>query len=194
MELLSLWAAGFYLLNKICFSIAETQAEVRKRKLIIIGWVVYILGVPAWFIILMKNNNWIAASMELGGIPAMLLGLYYAIYHQKTLNKTADRTTSLITYCFIVVGVSYSIYTHGGLSAITQWLEIGVMIGFLLGGYLLAKKNHYGWLFFMLMNISMGTLMLLQDKLILAIQQMVSLGFVAYGFYRATTAKRVEAR
>jgi nicotinamide riboside transporter PnuC len=65
---------------------------------------------------------------------------------------------------------------------LTQILEIGVMIGFLLGSYLLAKNRSRGWLFFMLMNVSMGSLMLLQDKPILAFQQAVSLCFVVYGY------------
>ena len=56
------------------------------------------------------------------------------------------------------------------------------MIGFLLGSYLLAQNNNKGWLFFLLMNGSMATLMSLQAKPLLATQQLVSLGFVLYGF------------
>ncbi len=56
------------------------------------------------------------------------------------------------------------------------------MIGFLLGSYLLAKNNRKGWLFFMAMNMSMATLMLIQEKPLLSLQQMVSLSFVIYGF------------
>ncbi|CAG9296413.1 hypothetical protein [Celerinatantimonas diazotrophica] len=63
----------------------------------------------------------------------------------------------------------------------TQVFEIGVMIGFLLGGYLLAKDNINGWFCFSLMNLSMRMLMLIQHKPILAIQQVVSLAFVLFG-------------
>ena len=56
------------------------------------------------------------------------------------------------------------------------------MIGFLTGSYLLAKNNIYGWLFFMLMNGSMASLMLIQDKPFLSVQQLISLCFVIYGF------------
>ncbi len=55
------------------------------------------------------------------------------------------------------------------------------MVGFLLGSYLLAKRNPNGWLLFMLMNGSMAALMLLRDKPILSIQQILFLCFVIYG-------------
>ena len=57
----------------------------------------------------------------------------------------------------------------GGLFYLTN--KIGVMIGFLLGSYLLAKNKTYGWLFFMIVNASMGTLMIIQNKPILAFQR-----------------------
>jgi len=66
------------------------------------------------------------------------------------------------------------------------------MIGFLLGSYLLAKNKTYGWLFFMLMNGSMGTLMIIQNKPILALQQTVSLCFVVYGFITAIKFSRIQ--
>jgi len=99
---------------------------------------------------------------------------------------------SFFTYAFIIFGTSYSIYDYHGITSISQCLEIGVMIGFLLGSYLLAKNKTYGWLFFMLMNGSMGTLMIIQSKPILAIQQAVSFCFVVYGFIIATKTDRMQ--
>jgi|GEM_PF-6964096 len=49
-----------------------------------------------------------------------------------------------------------------------------------------------GWLFFMIMNGSMGTLMIIQNKPILAIQQAVSLCFVVYGFMTAIKVASVK--
>lgn len=46
----------------------------------------------------------------------------------------------------IVIGVSYSLYPFGGITAFSQVLEIGVTIGFLLGSFLLAKRRPSGWL------------------------------------------------
>ena len=179
---LQAWGGGLYLLHKIFFALAEGKSAARKRAMRLIGWTVYILGVPAWVIILVSKHNWIAASIEAGGVPAMLFGLYNVYRDDDIPNRVFDLVASVFTYSFLVLGVSYSIYDYGGLVSTTQLLEIGVMIGFLVGSYLLAKKNAQGWLFFMLMNGSMATLMLLQHKPLLTAQQLTSLCFVIYGY------------
>ena len=152
---------------------------------------IYIAGVPAWVIILISKKDWIAASIEAGGVPAMLFGLLNVYQNRQKPNKVLDIIASAFTYGFLVLGVCYSAYDHGGISSLTQLLEIGVMIGFLLGSYLLAKNNLYGWLFFMLMNASMASLMLIQHKPLLSVQQLVSLCFVIYGF---TVSYRLNKR
>ena len=187
---LQLWGGGLYLLNKVFFALAEGKAEATKRKLRIIGWTVYLLGVPAWVIILISKHDWIAASIEAGGVPAMLFGLLNAYKNTNSPNKVLDLIASLFTYAALVFGVSYSLYDYGGITSVSQLLEMGVMIGFLLGSYLLAKKNSYGWLFFMLMNVSMASLMLIQHKPLLSIQQLASLCFVIYGFTVALKTSR----
>lgn len=190
--LLQLWGGGFYLLNKILFSVAEGREQGLKRRLKIAGWVIYLAGVPAWVIILIGKHNWIAASIESGGVPAMLFGLYNVFHSERRLNQVFDRFASLCTWAAIALGVGYSFYDYGGLSSLTQFLEIGVMVGFLLGSYLLAKSNHKGWLFFMLMNGSMATLMFVQAKPFLAGQQLVSLCFVIYGFIASLRSHRIR--
>jgi hypothetical protein len=179
---LQVWGGGFYLLNKIFFALAEGKKEKIKRQLKIIGWVVYILGVPAWVIILVSKHDWIAASIEAGGVPSMLFGLFTVYQNCASPNKFFDNIAYIFTFIFLILGVSYSVYDYGGITSISQLLEIGVMIGFLIGSYLLAKNNSYGWLFFMLMNGSMASLMLIQNKPFLSIQQLVSLFFAIYGF------------
>jgi nicotinamide riboside transporter PnuC len=179
---LQVWGGGLYLLNKVFFALAEGKTDRTKRKLRIIGWAVYILGVPAWVIILVGKHDWIAASIEAGGLPAMLFGLLNACQKTGSPNKVFDVIASLFTYAALVFGVGYSLYDYGGITSSSQLLEIGVMIGFLLGSYLLARKNPSGWLFFMLMNTSMAALMFIQHKPLLSVQQLVSLCFVIYGF------------
>ena len=180
---LQIWGGGFYLLNKILFSVAETREAQVKRSLKMAGWIIFILGMPPWLIILLGNNNWIIAATEVGAIPAMFLGLYNT-YHN--YNKTAPKLfTSFVTFCtyfFIAVGLTCSIYVHGGITTVTQMLEVAVITGFLLGSYFLAQNNSIGWLFFILMNISTAILMFIHDKPILMAQQLVSLGFVIYGY------------
>lgn len=187
---LQLWGGLFYLTNKICFALAEGKGKNRKRHLKIFGWIIYILGVPAWVTILIIKHDWIAASIEAGGIPAMLFGLVNVYKNNEKPNRLFDIIASFFTYAFIIFGASYSLYDYGGLTSISQLLEIGVMIGFLLGSYLLAKNNTHGWLFFMIMNASMGTLMVIQNKPILAFQQAVSLCFVVYGFIAAIKIRK----
>lgn len=183
--LLQIWGGGCYLSNKALFAIAESrQADLRKR-LRILGWLVYIIGVPAWVIILVGHDNWIAASIEAGGIPAMLLGLYNTMHDHQRQHRWFNHFVSFCTWGSLVFGVAFSVWDNGGLGSLSQMLEMGVMVGFLMGSYLLARGNPVGWLMFMLMNLSMSTLMGLQDKHILMIQQLVSLCFVIYGFRTA---------
>lgn len=183
--LLQIWGGGCYLLNKIFFAIAEKQVSATKRKLKLGGWIIYILGVPAWVIILVGHQNWIAASIEAGGIPAMLLGLYNTYHSNKKPNKVFNIVVSICTYSALTFGVLYSINHHGGIISLSQVLELGVMLGFLLGSYYMAKNNPLGWLFFMLMNLSMASLMFLQEKPILMAQQLLSLCFVVYGLIQS---------
>jgi hypothetical protein len=179
---LQIWGGGFYLSNKIFFAVAEARAKAAKRRFRLAGWIAYILGVPAWVAILAGKHDWIAASIEAGGLPSMLFGLYHAYRNAEVPNKFLHGFAALSTYGFLALGLGFSLYDRGGLVSLSQFLEIGVTIGFLCGSYLLAKRNSRGWLFFLLMNASMGALMLLREKPILAVQQMVSLGFGIYGF------------
>lgn len=187
--LLQIWGGGFYLSNKILLAIAENRPEKSKRLLKLSGWWIYILGVPAWVIILISKQNWIAASVEIGGVPSMLLGLYNVYNRKEVTAKRLGNTVLAVTYVFLVVGVGYSMKEYGGINSVTQLLEIGVIVGFLLGSYFLAKNRSFGWLFFMLMNGSMATLMFIQNKPILSIQQLFSLCFVIYGYILASKSK-----
>ncbi len=188
--LLQIWGGGFYLANKILLACAEGQSKKPKRILKLSGWFIYILGVPAWVIILISKQNWIAASIEIGGVPSMLLGLYSVYRSSVIAPKRLDLFARSVTYIALALGVAYSIREYGGINSTTQLLEIGVMVGFLVGSYLLAGNRACGWLFFLLMNGSMATLMFIQNKPILAIQQLCSLCFVLYGFTAAVKTKR----
>ena len=190
---LQIWGGSFYLINKILFALAEGKKQKTKRNLKINGWAIYILGVPAWVIILFGEQNWIAASIEAGGVPSMFLGLYTVYQNSSSPHRLFDRVASFFTYGSIALGVGFSLFDYGGVTSFSQILEMGVMVGFLLGSYLLAKNNRTGWLFFMLMNGSMAALMLVQQKPLLAVQQIVSLSFVTYGFWVSRKIKPLKS-
>lgn len=115
----------------------------------------------------------------------MILGLVMAWNRLDQVRPWVDWGIKILTYLMIAMGIAYSMYCFGGITAFSQVLEMGVTLGFLLGSYLLAKKNPLGWLFLAEMLISMGTLMYSQDKPVLVFQQAISLVFVIHGFIRA---------
>ena len=189
--ILQIWGGGFYLINKMLFALSENKQDIVKKKFKTLGWIIYILGVPAWVIILVGHQNWIAASIEAGAVPAMLLGLYNTYHDHKKPHKRFNQFVSFSIYGSIVFGLIHSFNLYGGLTSLTQILEIGVMLGFLLGSYYMAKNNANGWLFFMLMNLSMASLMFIQAYPILMAQQLLSFFFVLYGFQQSRQRPQV---
>lgn len=177
---LQFWAGIFYLLNKIFFSFMERGSKaIQKRHWRIWSWAVYLLGLPAWTIIFILERNWIAAALEIGGLPSMAMGLLVAI--KGDVQKSPAWLNYLALIC-IAAGTIYSFYDFGGFSTFNQFLESALTLGYLIGTYLLAKKHSSGYLWFMLMNISCGWLMWIQNYPWLAIQQLISLGFIIDAF------------
>ncbi len=173
--LLQAWGGIFYLLNKIFFSRKERARAENKKKWQVWAWLVYIIGLPAWVIIFISERNWIAAALEAGGAPTMVLGLVIAFRGKGKEPRWLD----YIALVAIVVGLGYSLYDFGGVTAINQVLELGMVTGFLVGTYALAKERPVGYLWFVLMNVSNAILMGIEGYPFLALQQVVSLGFVS---------------
>lgn len=180
---LQVWGGSGYLLAKILLAHAEGLHEDRTWR--IAGWFAYLIGLPAWVILLAGKQNWIASAIEAGGAPALILGLASAWKRCDHVPRGVDWSVKAFTYLMIADGIGYSIYYFKGITTVSQVLEIGVTLGFLLGSYLLAKKHPWGWLLFAEMLISMGMLMYIQDKAVLVFQQGISLVFVINGFIRA---------
>jgi hypothetical protein len=187
---LQIWGGAGYLLAKIFLSHAEGVRDDRNWRLA--GWSLYLLGLPAWVILLAGRQNWIAAANEAGGGPALLLGLVLAWTGRYKAHPAIEWVVRIFTYLMIVIGTGYSLYTFGGITAFSQVLEIGVTVGFLLGSFLLAGRHPSGWLLYALMIVSMGALMFTQGKVILIVQQGVSLVFVILGFFRAVRRGKKE--
>jgi hypothetical protein len=183
------FGGGFYLLNKIFLSFSERALnrgnKAWARKWRILAWTSYLIGLPAWIIILVSWRNWIVASVEASGAPAMILGLVIAL---RGTAKNPPRLLDRLALVCIPLGFGYSLYDFGGITTINQWLEISLVLGFLVGTYLLAKERTSGYLWFALMNISCSWLMWIQDYKWLFLQQLISLAFVADAYI--TTRRR----
>ena len=183
MELfLQLWGGIGYFLAKVLIVRAEFLKNDRNFRLI--GWTAYLLGLPAWVILLASRQNWIAAAIETAGIPSIVLGIVMTWKQSTNPNKCVDWSIRIFTCMMILLGVFYSIYTFNGIRTFSQILEIIIIFGYLLSNYLLAKRNPFAWLMFMVGLISMATLMYIQDKPILCIQQLISLIPVTIGFIK----------
>jgi len=187
--ILQVWGGGCYLANKVCFAFSEGKDTNASNRIRVFGWLAYIFGVPPWVVILVGNQNWIAASIEAGGLPAMFLGLYVSWNRGKRPGRWVYRLVAFLTYAALAFGVVNSLYVNGGITTLSQNLEIGVMFGFLLSGYYMAKDKSVGWLYFILGNTSMAALMYIEEAVILMTQQLISLVFVVYGYRRALQKK-----
>ncbi len=180
----------FYLLNKIFFSFSEhahNRGDIgKKRNWKIASWAVYLIGLPPWVIIFVKERNWIAASVETSGAPAMVLGLVIAI---RGITKKPPRWLDHLAVICIALGFTYSLYDFGGLKTVNQWLEVGLVSGFLIGTYMLAKERSGGYLWYVLMHVACGWLMYIENYPWLFVQQIISLGFIVDA-YRMTQKQR----
>ncbi|WP_319584312.1 hypothetical protein [uncultured Pseudodesulfovibrio sp.] len=179
--LLQIWGGSSYLLNKICFSRAErsTAPDVNKAWRLR-SWAIFLIGLPAWVTVFILEHNWIAASVEAGGAPAMLMGFIIALRGRGREPRWLDYLARFA----VVFGLAASIYDFGGITTLTQVFELLVAAGFLIGTYLSAKNDVNGYFGFILGNLSCAALMCSQGYYIFMAQQLVSLAFVADA-YRA---------
>ncbi len=173
--LLQVWGGTFYLLNKVCFAKTERSfSRDKKRKWRIRSWIVYLLALPAWVMVFILNHNCIAAGVEAGAVPAMVVGLLIAWRGRRREPKSLETIAKFSVFS----GISMSIYEFGGISQIHQILELGIASGFLMGTYFLAKDRISGYFWIMEGNVCCSVLMGIEGFYILMVQQVVSLIFV----------------
>ncbi|MBI4437970.1 hypothetical protein HY631_03410 [Candidatus Uhrbacteria bacterium] len=127
-------------------------------------------------IIFVGWRNWIAASVEASGTPAMLLGLLIAV---RTATAEPPRWLNRVALACIPLGFLYSLWDFGGFNTLNQWLETALVLGYLVGTYQLARERSQGYLWFVLMHVACGWLMWIQGYPWLLLQQIVSLAFIA---------------
>jgi hypothetical protein len=192
IDLLQWLGGAFYLLNKIFLSLSEHaynhDDRIRARQWRIVSWLVYLIGLSPWVILFILKHNWIAASVEASGAPAMLLGLVLA--WRGSTNKPPSFLNYLAIIC-IPLGFIYSLYDFGGLNTLNQWLEIGLVLGFLVGTYQLAKERASGYLWYILMHLCCAYLMWVQDYPWLSVQQVVSLVFIVDAYQVTQKRKNI---
>jgi hypothetical protein len=110
---LQYWGGIGYFLAKVLLVRAEFVEKDRNLRLI--GWFVYLAGLPAWVILLVGKQNWIAAAIETAGVPAIILGILITWKQKNNPNKTIDWSIRIFTCLMIIFGVSYSIYIFNGI-------------------------------------------------------------------------------
>lgn len=188
--ILQLWGGVFYLANKIFFALAaRADTMVLRRKRLIYAWVVYLWALPAWVVVFLMNDNWIAAAVEAGAGPSMLVGLIIAVKG----HGEAPEWLSHVAKATTVIGIGLSLYQFGGITSIRQVFELGIATGFLFGTYYLAHQKPSGYLWFILGNLSCALLMGVQGIYIMMGQQILSLIFV-FDAYRQSTRRSGEQR
>ena len=84
----------------------------------------------------------------------------------------------LVARSSVGIGLLLSLYEFGGLKYLSQFLELAISAGFLLGTYLMAKDDIRGYFWLMLGNVACASLMGIQSYWILMLQQLLSLVFV----------------
>lgn len=169
----------FFLLNKIFFSVGERQRYkgANYQKWRIIAWVSYIIGLGPWVIIFIWERNWIAASVETSGLPSMVLGLIIALRGGDT--QKVPTWLKRLAFLFVPIGIGISVWDFGGFTSLSQGLELGLVIGYAIGTYQLANEEEIGYLWYVLMHVCCGVLMLIQNYHWLMWQQVFSLAFIA---------------
>ena len=93
--------------------------------------------------------------VEAAGIPAIFLGLFGAIYG---LEKERP-WLKIVSYVAAAIGVAASVADRGVPNSLAQLMELGSVVGFVVGTCLLARERISGYFWYLSMNASMGWLM-----------------------------------
>jgi hypothetical protein len=196
--LLQLWGGIFFLLNKIFFTSAEYKVADRQRLARLRGWIFYFIGIWSWMILFGIKGNYIMLGVEAGSIPMMIVGIHKQSKAKSFLflNKIAlffsPIQNYILTIC-IAVGIFYSFYSFeangDNVKRTIQILELVCTLTFLIGTRLMNTEKYIKWglLCFMLMNVSAGSFLFLQENEILGTQQAISLLIVGVGAIKAFT-------
>lgn len=180
--MLQIWGGAGYFLAR--FLLFRAEFVKNDRALRLAGWIIYLLALPAWAVLLAGSKNWIACAIEIAVIPVILLGIVCAARQNYRPNRIIDRIIKLFACVMITAGIACSVYTFKGVKTVSQILELTLIFGYLAGNYLLAQRNPFAYLMFMLRPVCMGLLMYVEAKPLLSLQQAISLAPALLSFIR----------
>ncbi len=154
-----------------------------------IAWQGFLIGLPAWLIIFVMKENWIALSVEGLGLLSVFLCMYglwhHGKYEQSHQVATWDRRLFWASVVSAIIGLSISLWHIGVFTRFTQAVEVSLVGAYLAGTILLSRKNALGYLCYAVMNGSNLVLMGLQDRYIMAGQQGISAAIMIATFFFA---------
>lgn len=191
LNLLQIFAGGFYFLNKVFLLLVYLVPNKRIKTTNILASIVYPFGLPFWIIIFYLEKDFIALSLELGGLFSMILSIRTSTKGKDNKTVLYEKICLYITFFFLVFGTFSSLYTHSGITSFTQVLEIFIVVGFLVGTYKMARQSSEVYYWFSFMNLSCATLMLIQENPILFGFQICSLICMVTGAYLSRKNKLI---
>ena len=189
---LQLTGGVLYTISKLCFSLAERAKKrdnaVRERSCRALAWILCIVGLPPFLVLFAIRHNWIAAGVEVSGVPAMLIGLLIAL---KGVNWRMPRWLEWFARLCIVGGFTWSLLDFHGITDARQLIETTMVAAFLIGTYQVAHKKRVGYRCYVVMHAAMATLCAVQSWWWLTAQQILSIVFVVDA-YRASPVSEID--
>jgi len=184
---LQIWGGVFSLLNKVGFCFTERTGGSAKYWWRVTAWASEIISSPMWYIIFFLERNWIAFGLEIGNAPSLIMGLVAAL-------RGFEKTPRWLTWVAGGAAFGGTLYSITHLTPnLHQVLEVGLVAGFLIGTFFLGRqKPRAGYPWYMLMNLSTAALMGTEGYPLLALQQLVCLGFVVDAYLSARRNGRIE--
>ena len=192
---LMILGGGCFLLQKVSLPLKEymwPRSEKWFWRFNVWGWGIFLIGLIPIVIYMSLLHDWIAASLELGGAPAMWMGFQSA--RKKDLHGKASPFADRFARVCIVVGIATSIYLLGTIATLAQFWELVMVSGYLIGTRELGKHKVVGYFWFYVMFLGCGSLMNIQHQWLMSWQQVASAIVTAPGllmkFRQVQNAKR----
>lgn len=183
-----------YTVAKLGFSLSERAKRVgnskKDRNCRILAWVLTICGLPPFLWLFVLQRNWIALGVEVSGVPSMIIGILIA---WRGLEWKKPKWLAWLAYACMVGGFWYSLYDFKGVTDVRQVVETSMVVAYLVGTWLVAHQNRKGYLWYVLMHVSMALLCRLQGWWWLVAQQLLSIVFVIDAYLAADTREDRDA-